>query len=85
MRVTLATIKKMTSRLTRAQKLKLAKQLLAESMPSLPPNPSLKDIERRAEEVLSGKVKPLTSAESEARIDRLMSKVKLAHGLRAAQ
>ena len=83
--MTLAAIKKMTSRLTKAQKVRLAGDLLKESLPALRAVPSYEEIERRADEVLSGKVKALTPVESKARIDRLMSKIKRDRQVRPAQ
>jgi hypothetical protein len=74
--MTLAAIKKMTSRLTKAQKVKLVGDLLEESMSANRVNPSYEEIEHRGNEVLSGKVKVISAVESQARIDRLMSKIK---------
>jgi len=38
--------------------------------------PSYGEIERRADEALSGKVKMVSAADSKARMDQLMSKIK---------
>ncbi len=74
--MTLATIKKMTSRLTKAQKMRLAEDLLKESLPRIRPIPSYEEVERRAGEILSGKVKAVSAAASKARIDGLVAKIK---------
>jgi hypothetical protein len=83
--MTLTAIKKMTSRLTPAQKVKLAGDLLKESLPKVRRVPSYEEIERRADEVLSGNVKTISGAESKTRIDRLMSKIKRDRQARSAQ
>jgi len=83
--MTLAAIKKMTSRLSKAQKLKLAGDLLEESLPVPLKGASFEEIEDRAEEVLSGKVKTITGAESKARIDRLMVDIKRKRQTRRTQ
>jgi hypothetical protein len=84
-RMTLAAVRKMASRLTPAQKRRLGRELLAEGAPQLPPNATMEDIRRRREEILSGKVKPVTWAESEARLDRLAASRKRFQGLRPTQ
>jgi len=38
--------------------------------------PLFEEIERRADEALSGKIKMISAVESKARIDRLMAKIK---------
>ncbi len=83
--MTLAAARKIVSRLTPAQRRKLGRELLSESAPQLPPNPTMADIRRRREEILSGKVKPLTWAEAEAHLDRSMAKRKKSQALRSAQ
>jgi len=83
--MTLATIKKMTSRLSKAQKLKLAGDLLAESFPDNRKEATFEEIERRADEILAGKVKPVSGVESKARIDRLMGEIKRKRQARRAQ
>jgi hypothetical protein len=73
--MTLALLKREALKLPKAQRIKLAGALL-ESAPAPRPAPSLEEIERRAEEALSGKVKMISAHESKARIDRLMAKIK---------
>ncbi len=77
-------LKREALKLPKAQRLKLA-SLLFESAPAPRPVPSGAEIERRAEEALSGKVKMISAQESKARIDRLMSKIKRERQLRVAQ
>lgn len=81
--MTLAAIKKMTSRLTKVQKLKLVEELLKETSPLT--RVSDQEIERRAGEVLSGKVKDISATESKAHIDRLMIKIKRNRQTRSSQ
>jgi hypothetical protein len=73
MRLTL--LKREALKLPKAQRLKLASVLL-ESVPAERAVASYDEIERRADEALSGKVKMVSAAESKARTDRLMSKIK---------
>ncbi len=85
MRMTLAAARKVISHLTPAQKRKLGEELLAQGAPILRPNPTMQDIRRRGEEIRSGKVKPLTWAESQARLDKLMTKIRRNQNRRSAQ
>ena len=73
--MTLALLKQEALKLPKAQRLKLASALF-ESAPAPRPVPSFEEIERRAEEALSGKVKMISASESKARIGRLMAKIK---------
>ncbi len=65
----------MTAKLTKAQKMKLAGDLLKESFPGLRPAPTYDEIERRADEILSGKVRAISAEASKARIDGLMARM----------
>ncbi len=73
--MTLALLKKEALKLPKAQRLSLAGALL-ESAPAPRSIPSYDEIEERAEEALSGKVKMISAEESSARIERLMAKIK---------
>ena len=73
--MTLSLLKREAMKLPKSQRLKLASMLL-ESAPSPRPVPSFDEIERRADEALSGKVKMISASESKARIDLLMAKIK---------
>jgi len=73
--MTLSLLKREAMKLPKAQRLKLASALF-ESAPAQRRNPSFDEIERRTDEALSGKVKMISAAESKARIDRLMAKIK---------
>ena len=73
--MTLALVKREALKLPKSQRLKLAGVLL-ESAPAQRAVPSFEEIERRADEALSGKVKMISAHESKARIRRLMSKIK---------
>jgi putative addiction module component (TIGR02574 family) len=69
--MTLATLKKAALQLPENQRMKLANAL----MESLPPHRepvTFEELERRADEVISGKVKAVSSEEFDAGIDRLM-------------
>jgi hypothetical protein len=83
--MTLAAVRKITSRLTPVQKRVLAEELLAQSQPRPLPNPSLAEIQQRAVEVFSGKARTVSKADFDKSTDRLMSKIKRSHALRAAQ
>ena len=69
--VTLATLKKAALRLPESQRVKLANALV-ESIPAHRAAVTFEDIERRADEVISGRVKAVGSEEFDAGIDRLM-------------
>jgi hypothetical protein len=73
--MSLTLLKREALKLPKAQRLKLASVLL-DSVPAERFVPSYEEIERRADEALSGKVKMVSANESKARIDRLMSKIK---------
>jgi hypothetical protein len=73
--MSLTLLKREALKLPKAQRLKLASVLL-DSVPAERAVPSYDEIERRADEALSGKVKIVSAVESKARIDRLMSKIK---------
>jgi hypothetical protein len=79
--VSITQLKREALKLPKAQRLKLA-GLLLESAPAPRPAPSVEEIERRADEALSGKVKMISAQESKDRIDRLMSKIKRERQLR---
>jgi len=79
--MSLTQLKREALKLPKAQRLKLA-SLLFESAPAHRPAPSDEEIERRADEALSGKVKMISAQDSKARIDRLMSKIKRDRQLR---
>jgi hypothetical protein len=71
--MSLTLLKREALKLPKAQRLKLASVLL-DSVPAERPVSSYDEIERRAEEALSGKMKMVSAAESKVRIDRLISK-----------
>jgi hypothetical protein len=83
--MTLAAARKVTSRLTSAQKRKLAEELMAESVPALPPNPTMKEIRRRADEVIAGTAKTISREEFTKSADRLLAKIRRAHAARPVQ
>jgi putative addiction module component (TIGR02574 family) len=69
--VTLATLKKAALQLPESQRVKLANALV-ESISPHREAVTFEDLERRADEVISGKVKAVTSEQFDAGIDRLM-------------
>jgi hypothetical protein len=73
--MSLALVKRQALKLPKSERLKLASVLL-ESAPAERRAPSYEEIEQRADEALSGKVKMISAHESKARIQRLMSKIK---------
>ena len=73
--MSLTLLKREALKLPKAQRLKLASVLL-DSVPTERTVPSYDEIERRADEALSGKVKMVSALESKVRIDRLISKIK---------
>jgi putative addiction module component (TIGR02574 family) len=77
--MTLAAVKKLAIKLPLRQRLKLAEAML-ETLPPLREPVTLEELERRADEVLSGKVKAISSeefdrdlAEMERRADEVLS------------
>jgi hypothetical protein len=79
--VSITQLKREALKLPKSQRLKLA-SLLFESAPAPRFAPSDEEIERRAEDALSGKVKMIPAHEAKARIDRLMAKIKRDRQLR---
>jgi len=73
--MSLTLLKREALKLPEAQRLKLASALF-DSVPMERPVPSYEEIERRADEALSGKVKMISAVDSRTRVDRLMSKIK---------
>ena len=69
--MTLSAVKKMTSRLSRAQKLKLAGELLDESVPKFREPVTLAELERRADDVASGCVKAVPGHVFDADLDEM--------------
>jgi putative addiction module component (TIGR02574 family) len=69
--MTLATLKKAALRLPANQRVKLANALV-ESIPPHREAVTFEELERRADEVISGKVKAISSEEFDVGIDRLM-------------
>jgi hypothetical protein len=69
--VTLAAVKKLAIQLPLKERLKLA-DALYESAPVLPGSIGLAELERRADEVLSGKVKALDADAVLADLDQLI-------------
>jgi putative addiction module component (TIGR02574 family) len=69
--MTLATLKKAVLQLPESQRVKLANALV-ESLPLHREAVTFEELQRRADEVISGKVKAVTSDEFDARIDQLM-------------
>jgi putative addiction module component (TIGR02574 family) len=69
--MTLAILKKAALQLPETQRMKLANALV-ESIPPHREAITFEELERRADEVISGKVKAVSSEEFDAGIDRLM-------------
>jgi len=69
--MTLATLKKAALQLPENQRMKLANALV-ESIPPHREAVTFEELERRAEEVISGKVKAVSSEEFDAGINQLM-------------
>jgi len=69
--MTLAAIKKMTSQLTKAQKVKLVGDLLEESLPKFRKPVTLAELERRADDVASGRVKAVSGKVFDAELDEM--------------
>ena len=57
--MTLTAIKKMTAKLTKSQKMKLAGELLDEGLPKFREPVTLAQLEQRADDVASGRVKAI--------------------------
>jgi putative addiction module component (TIGR02574 family) len=68
--MTLTAIKKLAIKVPLAQRLKLA-DAMWESIPSMREPVTLEELERRADEVISGKVKAISGKEFDAELDRL--------------
>ncbi len=81
--MTLAAIKKMTSRLTKAQKMKLAGDLLEEIVPKFREPVTLAELESRANDVASGRVKAVSGKVFDADLDEMEKSIgtqrRLAH------
>lgn len=69
--VTLTTIRKMVFTLPKAQRVRLAAELLEDSIVPLREPVTLATLERRAEELRSGKVKGISEKEFEATLKEL--------------
>lgn len=69
--MTLTAIKKMTSRLTKAQKVKLAGDLLEETLPVFRQPVTLVELERRANDVASGRVKAISGEVFDADLEKM--------------
>ena len=73
--MTLTAVKKMAFQLPEIQRVKLASALLASIPPHREPV-TLAELERRAEEVESGKVKPVSSHKFDAHLARLRKSIR---------
>ena len=73
--MTLTAVKKMAFQLPESQRAKLASALL-DSIPPHRAPVTLAELERRADEVESGKVKPVSSDEFDAHIARLRRSIR---------
>ncbi len=74
--MTLAAVKKLAFKLPRKQRLKLADAIYDDAVPVLPGSVGLAELERRADEVLSGKVKAVSWEEFEVTLDKLKKSIK---------
>jgi len=72
--MTLAAVKKLAFQLPKADRVKLADALL-ESIPPYREPVTLAELERRADEVESGKVKPVSGRQFRAHLTRLRKSV----------
>ena len=72
--MTLAAVKKLAFQLPRAQRMKLAGDLL-ESIPPHREAVTLGELERRIEEVESGRVEPVSSAQFDVHLARLRKSI----------
>jgi putative addiction module component (TIGR02574 family) len=72
--MTLTAVKKLAFQLPEIQRVKLASALL-DSVPPHREPVTLEELERRAEEVESGKVKPVSSDEFDAHITHLRASI----------
>jgi putative addiction module component (TIGR02574 family) len=73
--MTLTAVKKLAFQLPETQRVKLASTLL-DSVPPHREPVTLEELERRAEEVESGKVKPVSSDKFDAHIARLRKSIR---------
>jgi putative addiction module component (TIGR02574 family) len=73
--MTLTAVKKLAFQLPEAERVKLAGELL-DSVPPHREPVTLEELERRAEEIESGKVKPVSSDEFDAHISRLRKSIR---------
>jgi putative addiction module component (TIGR02574 family) len=73
--MTLTAVKKIAFQLPAFQRAKLASALF-DSIPPYREPVTLEELERRAEEVESGKVKPISSAKFDAHIARLRKSIR---------
>jgi putative addiction module component (TIGR02574 family) len=81
--MTLAAAKKMMFKLPPRQRIKFAEQLF-ESVPVLPGSVGLEELERRAEEVLSGKEKGIPWEEFERELKEMERSIRRARASEAA-
>jgi hypothetical protein len=79
--VTFAAVKKLAFKLPRRQRLRLAAELSSPD-PILPGSVGIEELERRIDEVESGKVKPVTWGEFQRTLDKMRKSVK---GARASE
>ena len=73
--MTLAAVKKLAIKLPLRQRLKLAEAML-ETLPPLREPVTLEELERRADEVLSGKVKAISSEEFDRDLAEMEKSIK---------
>jgi putative addiction module component (TIGR02574 family) len=73
--MTLTAVKKMAFQLPKAERVKLASALL-DSIPPHREPVTLEELEHRAEEVESGKIRPISSEEFDANIARLRRSIR---------
>ncbi len=67
----LATVKKLTAQLTKSQKVKLVGDLLSEVVPQFRQPISLSELERRAEDVVTGRTKAIAVEVFDAELDEM--------------
>lgn len=75
--MTLASVKKLAVKLPLKQRIQLANQLY-ETIPPMRGPSSVAELERRADEVISGKVKPVTWDEFQRDLDEMKKSIKAA-------
>jgi len=73
--MTLAAVKKLAVQLPLKQRIQLANALY-ETVPPMRGPSSIAELERRADEVLSGKVKPITWGEFQRDLDEMRESIK---------